>query len=204
CQRTPQYPAVHIGYTEDLLERLQGFSGAVTRRTWRRLFRSPYCPHSPHARCGITLASQAGFGQSTSVTAEAFHAERRCRVLVRETARWGTAAIAPSSGARPGHRRRAAGLEIDGLGIRSHAGSEPVGSTSPTGGRLPRRDYGPGRLPCVRRIRRIIQGTAGRTPGSAAAPAPPHRSTPARGRADRRGSGVRPRRDWGSRTAPAA
>src|SRR5699024_11237833 len=104
--------------------RLQGFSGAVTQRTWRRLFRSPYCPHSPHARCGTTLASQAGFGQSTSVTAEAFHEERRCRVLLRETLRLGTATITPSSGARPDHRRRAAGLEIFGLEI---AGLEIAG-----------------------------------------------------------------------------
>jgi hypothetical protein len=39
------------------------------------------------------LAPQAGFAQVTSVGATAFQAERRCRVLLRDIFRFGTATV---------------------------------------------------------------------------------------------------------------
>src|SRR5699024_5328332 len=99
--------------------------------------------------------SHAGFGQSTIVTGDAFHEERRCLVLLRETLRLGTATITPSSGARP----------------RGPAGTlnRLTGSASPIGDRSPHHGYGPGRRPAVRRIPRTGPDNPDRTPGSAAA-----------------------------------
>ena len=56
---------------------------------------APYCPHSGQARCGRCLAPHAGLAQFTSEGATAFHAERRCRVLLRDNFRFGTATVAP-------------------------------------------------------------------------------------------------------------
>jgi hypothetical protein len=39
------------------------------------------------------LAPQAGFAQVTSVGAVVFHADRRCRVLLRDIFRFGTATV---------------------------------------------------------------------------------------------------------------
>jgi len=63
------------------------------QRTWRRSARAPYWPHSPHARCGRCWAPHAGFAQVTRVGATAFQADRRCRVLLRDIFRFGTATV---------------------------------------------------------------------------------------------------------------
>ena len=70
-----------------------GHLTGVRQRTWRRLARAPYWPHSPHARCGRCLAPQAGLEQVTRVGATAFHCDRRWRVLLRDIFRFGTAMI---------------------------------------------------------------------------------------------------------------
>jgi hypothetical protein len=52
-----------------------------------------YCPQFEHAVCGGTISPQARFGQRTSVGADAFHCERRDRVLLRDILRFGTATV---------------------------------------------------------------------------------------------------------------
>ena len=54
---------------------------------------APYCPHSGQARCGRCLEPQAGLVQVTRDGAVAFQAERRCRVLLRDIFRFGTATM---------------------------------------------------------------------------------------------------------------
>ena len=68
-------------------------SAVRDQRTWRRSALAPYWPHVPHARCGRCFAPQAGLAQVTSVGATAFHCERRCRVLLRDIFRFGTATV---------------------------------------------------------------------------------------------------------------
>ena len=68
-------------------------SGVLDQRTWRRSARAPYWPQVPQARCGRCFAPQAGLAQVTSVGATAFHCERRCRVLLRDIFRFGTATV---------------------------------------------------------------------------------------------------------------
>src|SRR5690606_7675171 len=68
-----------------------------------RSARAPYCPHSPHARCGRCLAPHAGLAQATSEGATAFHCERRWRVLLRDIFRFGTATVISSCLGPYGH-----------------------------------------------------------------------------------------------------
>jgi len=62
-------------------------------RTCRRAARGPYWPQEGHATCGRCFSRQAGFTQVTSAGTDAFHWERRCRVLLRDILRLGTATI---------------------------------------------------------------------------------------------------------------
>jgi hypothetical protein len=47
------------------------------------------------AWCGFTFESHDGLAQSTSAVAVVFHADRRCRVLLRDIFRFGTATVTP-------------------------------------------------------------------------------------------------------------
>jgi hypothetical protein len=46
--------------------------------------------------CGRCFSRQAGFSQVTSVGTDVFHWERRCRVLLRDILRFGTATVISS------------------------------------------------------------------------------------------------------------
>ena len=67
--------------------------GDQDARTCRRAARGPYWPQDGHAVCGRCFSRQAGFAQVTSVGTDAFHWDRRCRVLLRDILRLGTATV---------------------------------------------------------------------------------------------------------------
>jgi hypothetical protein len=50
--------------------------------------------------CGRCFCRQAGLAQVTRVGADVFHWDRRCRVLLRDNRRFGTATIFSSYSAR--------------------------------------------------------------------------------------------------------
>src|SRR5918997_2913101 len=70
--------------------------------TCRRAARGPYWPQDGHAAWGRCLARQAGFAQVTNTGADAFHAERRCRVLLRDIRLLGTATLSLLASPDPG------------------------------------------------------------------------------------------------------
>lgn len=91
---------------------------AQDSRTWRRSLRAPYWPQAGQAVCGRCLARQAGFAHVANVGTAYLNCERRCRVLLRDIFRFGTATSSP--------RTQSSGLQSVGLG-------RPVGQPSPTG-----------------------------------------------------------------------
>ena len=79
------------------------------------------------------MARQAGFAQVTNTGADAFHAERRCRVLLRDIRLLGTATL--SLLASPDSR--VPKISFPGYGFAWYIVSLPVATLKPTQGGPP-------------------------------------------------------------------